>query len=193
MIHQLAKPGLMLLAIILFFWIFFRVVLATKQTSYKTELLFLVFVAYIVCVLIITLYPLAITREKIPGVKGINFKPFVNTIKEFSYHSASGRSLLTSHTFENILGNILLFLPLGILLPLLSVNLNSFWKIFLVAFFFSSSIEVLQWFSRQVGIYRSVDIDDVILNVMGSVVGFLILKLIYKKTNGRSMSREVQV
>jgi glycopeptide antibiotics resistance protein len=167
--------------------------LATKQTSYKTELLFLVFVAYIVCVLIITLYPLAITREKIPGVKGINFKPFVNTIKEFSYHSASGRSLLTSHTFENILGNILLFLPLGILLPLLSVNLNSFWKIFLVAFFFSSSIEVLQWFSRQVGIYRSVDIDDVILNVMGSVVGFLILKLIYKKTNGRSMSREVQV
>jgi glycopeptide antibiotics resistance protein len=182
MIQQLAKPGLILLAIVLFFWVFFRVVLATKKSSYKTEILFFVFVAYIVCVLIITLYPLAMTREKIPGAKGINFQPFVNTWKELSSHSARGRSLVKSHTFENITGNILLFLPLGILLPLLSVKLNSFRKIFLVALFFSSSIEIIQWFSRQVGIYRSVDVDDVILNVLGSIIGFLILRLIYKKS-----------
>lgn len=181
MIHQLAKPGLILLAIILFFWIFFRLVLATKQTSYKTELLFLLFVAYIACVLIITLYPLPMTRVKIAGVKGINFKPVVNTLAEFSENAAKGRSLMTSHTFQNLFGNILLFVPLGILLPLISAKLNSFIKIFLVALFFSASIEILQFFSREMRIYRSVDIDDVILNVIGAVGGFIIVRLFYHK------------
>jgi glycopeptide antibiotics resistance protein len=180
MIHQLAKPGLILLAIVLFFWIFFRLVLATKQTSYKTELLVLLFVAYIVCVLIITLYPLPMTRVKIAGVKGINFKPVVNTMAEFSENAAKGRSFMRSHTFQNLFGNILLFVPLGILLPLISSRLNSFVKVFSVALFFSASIEVLQFFSREMRIYRSVDIDDVILNVIGAVGGFLIVRLLYK-------------
>jgi glycopeptide antibiotics resistance protein len=185
MLHQLAKPALIVLAISSFLWIIYRIILFSgknKQASSKREMTLFFFVAWVVFVLLLTLYPLPITRIKVPGAKGINFIPVENTLKEFSETLSKKRSFMRSHSMENIIGNFFLFVPLGIFLPLISKRFNSFIKIFLFGLLFSLSLETLQWISRQYGVYRSVDVDDVILNVMGIVGGFIIVRLFHKKT-----------
>jgi len=181
MIQQLAKPALIVLAIVSFLWIIYRIIRFSgknkQQASFNREIIIFFFVAWVVFILLITLYPLPLTKVKVPGAKGINFIPIENTLKEFSETFKKKREFMTSHSLENIIGNIFLFVPLGIFLPLISKRFNSFIKNFLFGLFFSLSIEILQWVSRQYGVYRSVDIDDVILNVIGIVCGFFIVKI----------------
>jgi glycopeptide antibiotics resistance protein len=69
----------------------------------------------------------------------------------------------------DITGNILAFVPLGLLLPLLSMRLRRASLIGLISFALSSFIETLQYISNT----RYTDIDDIILNTMGSIMGYL--------------------
>jgi|SRR6185369_9576120 len=190
MIQQLAKPALIVLAIVSFLWIIYRIILFSgknkQHSSFNREVIIFFFVAWVVFILLITLYPLPLTKVKVPGAKGINFIPIENTLKEFSETFKKKREFMTSHSLENIIGNIFLFVPLGILLPLISKKFNSFIKIFLFGLLFSLSIEILQWVSRQYGVYRSVDVDDVILNVFGIICGFVILRLFYVGERGKA-------
>lgn len=73
----------------------------------------------------------------------------------------------------NFWGNILMFIPLGIFLVLLSKKCQNLLAALLIGAELSVSIELLQLFS-----FRSTDIDDVILNTTGTLCGFLIGKLI---------------
>ena len=73
---------------------------------------------------------------------------------------------------QNILGNILGFAPLGILLPILFPSLASFKKIALAAFTLSLAYEITQ-LVMVLGIF---DVDDIILNTLGGVVGFFIFR-----------------
>lgn len=68
----------------------------------------------------------------------------------------------------NVLGNIVAFMPLGVLVPALARRLSVPGAVLGASAFVSISIEVLQWlFARRVA-----DIDDVILNVVGALVGY---------------------
>ena len=68
----------------------------------------------------------------------------------------------------NLAGNIIGFVPFGAILPVLKRNLRSFWKILLLSFELSGMIEVTQLLTR-VG---SFDVDDIILNTLGGVLGY---------------------
>ncbi len=71
-------------------------------------------------------------------------------------------------TVAEVLGNVALFVPLGLLLPFVSRR----WTLPLVlsvAAVLSMIIEVGQFLLNQ---GRSADIDDVVLNVIGAVVGW---------------------
>jgi len=180
MIQQLAKPALVVLAITSFLWIAYRIILYSagkKPASSNKELLLFFFVVYFIFVLLITLYPLPMTRVKVPGAKGVNFIPFENMLREFSETFRRTKSYMRSHAVENIVGNIFLFIPFGILLPLISPKFRSFGKVFLFGLLFSLAIETLQLVSRQLGVYRSVDVDDVILDVVGAICGFIVYRL----------------
>lgn len=64
--------------------------------------------------------------------------------------------------------NVLLFFPLGVLLP--NVFLKNKWSIFSIAiscFVVTFTIEILQFFGG-----RSLDVDDMITNIIGGVLGF---------------------
>jgi glycopeptide antibiotics resistance protein len=74
---------------------------------------------------------------------------------------------------ENLLGNIGLFLPLGVMLPLIFDKASSLQRVLAIGMSASLVIEVTQFFSRYFGIYRSVDIDDVLLNTMGACLGYI--------------------
>ena len=76
-------------------------------------------------------------------------------------------------------GNLILFAPLGYLLPLIFNKFNAFVKIIITALIFSASIEIVQFVANNfMGFpYRAADIDDIILNTIGAVMGYLLFKL----------------
>ncbi len=76
---------------------------------------------------------------------------------------------LTFHTIINILGNIMMFMPIGFLTPLLWNNLKSLKNTLVLGFSISLLIEITQLF-----LSRASDIDDLILNTSGVVLGYLV-------------------
>lgn len=70
----------------------------------------------------------------------------------------------------NLLGNIVAFMPMGFLLPLLSKKLSGFFRSVLATAGASLLIEAAQYIAG-VG---AADIDDIILNTLGGVLGFLV-------------------
>lgn len=68
--------------------------------------------------------------------------------------------------------NIVLFVPLGFLLPLIWERENNPWKILLAGVSFSLLIELSQLLNL-----RSTDIDDLLLNTLGAMIGFALMRL----------------
>lgn len=82
-------------------------------------------------------------------------------------------------------GNIGIFMPLGLLLPLLIKNKPI---IILFPFVLSIGVEISQYFLRN----GQTDIDDVILNVIGFFIGYLVKilldKAVFRMSNGKLSS-----
>lgn len=152
------------------------------KISLRAELTFFLFYIYIVGVISLTILPLPFTRFKTPAEEGINIIPVVNIVRAllelFSKHQT-----LSEHSFQNLFGNVILFIPLGIFLPLLLNKYRSVNRVALLACACSISIELIQLVLRQFEIYRTVDIDDVILNTSGAVLGFAIIHKFYFNKN----------
>ncbi len=68
----------------------------------------------------------------------------------------------------NIVGNIVALVPLGILVPIWAARLRSFRSMLAIGLVTSASIELLQWLFTA----RVADIDDVLLNVTGALLGY---------------------
>ena len=72
----------------------------------------------------------------------------------------------------NLAGNILIFIPIGFFLPMASVR-RIFSVIVLESFFISFVIEITQLLTK-VGCF---DVDDLLLNTLGGVIGFIIFMI----------------
>lgn len=108
-------------------------------------------------------YMLQNAKERMQTGERINLVPF-RTISGFLQHSSASDSFLV-----NIVGNIIMFMPWGFGLALLwkknrKVSRMIFWSVLLPLL-----IETWQLF-----IGRSVDVDDLILNFVGSILGGLV-------------------
>ncbi len=84
--------------------------------------------------------------------------------------------------FINLIGNIAVFVPLGLLTPYLWKKLETFNRFLLYIVVLILAIELVQLFTLR-GIC---DIDDLILNVLGACIGFAILRAIRKKRSART-------
>jgi len=78
---------------------------------------------------------------------------------------------------KNLLGNLLLFLPMGLYLPVFIHRLHKFDKFLLAIFFLLMSVETIQVLLK----IGSFDVDDMILNLLGAICGFFIFKLFFKR------------
>ena len=106
-----------------------------------------------------------ISKHAVAGnLRSANFTPF-KTIHDY----LSG-ALGVTIAVENIGGNFLGFIPLGILLPLLFISLRNGFKIILCIFFISLGFETFQLLTDT----GQFDVDDLILNTTGGYAGFLI-------------------
>lgn len=93
----------------------------------------------------------------LPDIAYYRFSPNIN-LEPFLYmFSDMGSTLL----------NVVLFLPLGFLLPLLWVDFRSVWKTLLVGFLTSLTVELLQIFT-----YRATDVNDLMTNTLGTLLGY---------------------
>jgi glycopeptide antibiotics resistance protein len=71
-------------------------------------------------------------------------------------------------------GNLLLLLPVGLLGPVVVPWLGSWWRVLLVALLISVSIEAVQ---GALLADRAADIDDVMLNVLGALLGYALFRV----------------
>lgn len=73
---------------------------------------------------------------------------------------------------KNLVGNFILFLPMGIYLPYLTIKMDKIATFSIAIIILVFIIEVVQLVTR----IGSFDIDDFILNILGALIGFGIWK-----------------
>jgi glycopeptide antibiotics resistance protein len=176
--RQVGFPFLILSVIALPCWLVFRLYrLRTlgHPLSARREILLLTVVVYLLCLATLTLTSNRGSRLRAEPTAGIELHP---NLASLTCSSAILPRAPNARTFcvQNAAGNVLLFFPLGILLPLVWRQLR-FWRGIQIAIALSISIELVQYLSG----YRSADVNDVILNVLGA---FLSLVLVYLLRQG---------
>jgi len=96
---------------------------------------------------------------------------------------------------RQIVGNVVLFVPLGLLAPALSPRLRSARGVALLGLSVSLAVETAQFIQATVGFarLRAVDVDDVLLNVLGALVGYGLWMGARALTNKRIEQNAIQV
>jgi len=82
---------------------------------------------------------------------------------------------------RNLLGNLALLLPLGLLGPIALPALDRWWRVLLLELAYSATIELIQLAVPD----RSADIDDVIVNVTGALLGYAALRAVRRAQGAR--------
>ena len=177
MIVQAGKATLLLAVLMLPLWMATRFAISVhrrrrgQHPSLSRELLLTCFFLYLVFLAAVTIVPLPMSRARTPQPDDVNLIPILPLLKCFKLPS-SGIPESRRFCLQNLLGNIALFFPAGILPPLVFDGINSLQRVLLLAMLASVGIELTQYVSRSFGSYRYVDINDVILNVLGACLGY---------------------
>ena len=158
-------------------WLLFRGILWLRQKKivWKREAVLLLMFVNLAVLIRFVFYPfftvnghvrpLMINLSGIQPIR-INLIPFVHIL---DYDNKR-------ETAINIIGNICMFIPTGIILPILYPRLDRFWKVLLAGAGLSFVIEMMQLlFPGSVS-----DIDDLILNTAGVAIGYGIYKLVHR-------------
>ena len=166
-------------------WLLVRVYVAAKQkrVSWKREAQLMLVYICIVVVMRFTFFPFFKVDGKIQPLifdAAQAFPPRINLLP-LVY-------LLNYDVFKemliNVIGNTTMFIPLGIVWPSVFKKLNSHGKVIGAGVVFSLCIEILQlpFFDRVT------DIDDLILNSLGFLIGYgiyLLAKTIKNRCGGK--------
>lgn len=133
------------------------------------------FVVYLLLLLRIVLFK-QVTLDNLSAAFGasertVSLIPFASLVQM----SASGVS--PARLAENVFGNVIIFLPFGLLAPLLLKKRERY--AVPCALLFSLCIEVLQ-FAFALG---SSDVDDLICNALGAAAGYWLYRFIRRKTH----------
>ena len=149
-------------------WLFLRFIflkITCKKIEFKNEIIINCFAIYIISMDVISHESHKLNLEYLP----INLTPIIPLID-------NGSIFLM---LKNILGNILLFLPFGLITPYIFKKLKNLKSMLITSLIISCSIETIQLIEYILSISentRITDINDIILNVLGSFIGFYILK-----------------
>ncbi len=119
------------------------------------EILLLTFILYILCLFQV------VTSQDINMVTGNNYVPF----REIFRYDFGGRLFV-----KNIIGNVLMFVPYGFFIALYA-DLKKGKSAFFLIILASTAIEC-----TQLMIGRIFDVDDILLNVAGGMLGFYLYR-----------------
>lgn len=151
-------PSLIICFIIITsFRITFLVKNKIKFIFYK-EILMLGFIMYVIALFEV------VTFQDVSWSSS-NFIPFKEMLRyEFG----------TKLFFKNVVGNMIMFIPFGFFTSYF-LKLKKIYSVFILTLLTSITIE-----TTQLLIGRVFDIDDILLNILGGLIGYFIFKIIYK-------------
>lgn len=163
-------------------YIIFLIYLIVKKVSIGRIIVFSLFFLYIISLLSITILPLPI--EWLNEIKNTFWENYNNYIPFASiFDILSNQNLGTFIKVKQVLWNIILFLPMGFLVPIIWKSKNVIKKALIIWLLSSFFIEILQfiissflWFN-----YKITDIDDIMLNTFGFIIWFYLYKISIKK------------
>lgn len=174
---MIAIPYSAMVLFISLLWLLCRAVAAIKNKGirWKREAeLLLVYICLLV-VARITFCPMERLNDKLQPLlfDASRILPFYGNLipfaEFFAYDSVRSAAL-------NISGNVLMFVPIGIIWPLVFKELNRHWKVIAAGVGFSLSIELLQILFFE----RFTDVNDLILNSFGYLLGYGLYLLLKK-------------
>ena len=150
-------------------WLLCRIIVWIRQRriNWKREAVLLLMYINLAVIIRFTFFPLSRVNGNVQPLIydastafpfRVNLIPFVR-LSDYS----SKRDLLL-----NVIGNTAMFIPSGIVLPIIYQKLNHFWKVVAAGAMISLCIEILQLPFH----VRASDVDDLILNVLGVVIGY---------------------
>ncbi len=137
------------------------------------------FLAYCICMLwllfgqrvVLGLYDAYLERLR----TNINLTP-LKTLRLYLRLTESANGYYVRHAYINLIGNVVMFIPLGVFPPWIWRKMRSFFKTAFVATAVIVTVEVLQY----VTLLGSCDVDDLLLNLSGVIIGYSLWKLIEK-------------
>ena len=134
--------------------------------------------------LIILKYPVPVLRGIMDEWELSNAKAGVATanLTLFKTNRTYARYYDRLNGFDNLFGNVLAFMPLGVLIPVSFPGVDRWWMILLHSFWLSLCIELFQLVSH----FGAFDVDDILLNTLGGLLGFfcfLVVRFVYRKAH----------
>ena len=108
--------------------------------------------------------------------RSINLEPLV-TIKLYWKLLQGSDAYLVRHAFINLVGNVVMFIPLGFFQPYLSPKLRTWLKTMLFTTVLILTGEVVQYLTM----LGSCDVDDLILNLAGAWIGYILWRITRRK------------
>lgn len=155
------KSGIPIIILIIIFLGIYRLVynLNNNKEFHLKDIIYLSFIIYIFILIYLVTY-----RGLLDYNPDINLRLF----KEIFRYKIGSYLFL-----QNIVGNILLFIPFGSYFKY-EFKLKLIYTL-IITIIFSISIELVQLL-----IGRIFDIDDILLNIIGSIIGYFIVKILYK-------------
>lgn len=154
--------------------IFYVLISVFLKVNPKKIIISCIFIVYLTAVAVITLFPILIDEkvEYFGNSTWYNIIPFKTITQTLQYG-------ITTTAIAQTLGNILMSVPFGVFVMLFLRN-PKWWKMLLFALLLTVGIELSQMIIGLAinNMYRTVDIDDIILNVIGTYLGYGIYKIL---------------
>ncbi len=132
-----------------------------KNLDFLLKILFVAYLSSLIQITVIRDFKSFITLcDNTYSISSIIFSPFATTIGAFKFS--------TWQFVYHFVGNMIWFVPFGVLAPLVCKKINNFISITFCGAALSLSIEILQFVFNS-GIS---DIDDIIINSLGAITGY---------------------
>lgn len=147
----------------------------TKKGKITVSVLFFIYLLLLIKVVLFK-YPMPMIKEILKGsevaplsfrIAHSNFIP-LKSIFTFLFNSNNIRI-----SVKNLLGNIIAFMPFGFLLPAFNNRMSKFKSILISSFILSLMFETIQLLT----VLGEFDVDDILLNILGAVFGYLLYKI----------------
>lgn len=152
-----------------------------KQIRLLCRVLFALYIAGLVYFLF---FAEMLDRTGIERSYRYNLIPFREIRRFIVYADLLGPMAVIS----NLFGNIVIFMPFGFLLPILGRKKRNFWFTSLLSFALSLAVECIQLVTRT-GCF---DVDDIFLNTIGGMLGYLVYALVQRKRDRDADARRLK-
>lgn len=150
-------PSILLISVILISMRTFYLIKNKEKALFYKEMMSYLFIIYILCLFyVVTFHDVSWSES--------NFTPF----KEILRYNIGSRLF-----FKNVIGNMVMFVPFGFFVSYF-LKLEKAYSITFFTVITSVTIEITQLL-----IGRVFDVDDLILNFIGGIIGFGIYRLIH--------------